>query len=544
MGSDTPATAEGDLARTPFAHLLVYAVDRRLTGALFLCEPARADGAPVEHVVRFARGTPVKVRPGDGFARLGELLVEAGALTPETLTAALATKGLLGDVLLLAGCVDRDRLEAMCEAQFRKRMTRLFTLPVETKFRYCDGHIELLDYGGEPASADPLAILWAGLKTHGGTPAIVDATLSRLGDTPLRIHPQATVTRLGLAEREKQVIDHLLASPEALRAIAARELLPIEQLRELVYALAITRQLDLGSSAPPVGALEAPRSSTTFARLQLKPTTHRMGAAAPDVAGDGERGASSSKPTTGPRKPIMTPLATPRLPEEELQRATTRKPILTPLATPRVPEEELPQTAIPKKATADDRETLRSAGSSGSSMRPRPVSVEVIDPSAKPAKLEIERRAPSAEPPVVEGPPSALRGLSPAALLRRAEARLLERDLVGAEEACSWARRAAPEDEQGAALHAWIRAQHGGADVKALTIELDELLGAAPDHRNARFYRAMLRKRLGDNTGAVRDLRRLLEATPTDAEATKALSALEGPAEKPKSSLLGWLFKR
>src|SRR3954465_14033538 len=113
MGSDTPATAGGGLGRAPFAPLLVYAVDRRLTGALFLREPPSAGAPPVEHVVRFARGTPVKVRPGDGFARLGELLVEAGALSPETLVEALATKGLLGDVLLLAGCVERDRLEAM-----------------------------------------------------------------------------------------------------------------------------------------------------------------------------------------------------------------------------------------------------------------------------------------------------------------------------------------------------------------------------------------------------------------------------------------------
>src|SRR6185503_20034035 len=111
MTREEGEAVEGDLGRTPFAHLLVYALDRRLTGALFLRLPGDGAAEPIVHVVRFARGAPVKVRPGDGYAKLGELLVEAGAVSERTVTAALATKGLLGDVLLLAGCLDRDTLE-------------------------------------------------------------------------------------------------------------------------------------------------------------------------------------------------------------------------------------------------------------------------------------------------------------------------------------------------------------------------------------------------------------------------------------------------
>jgi len=521
MGFDTPATAKGDLARTPFAHLLVYAVDQRLTGALFLCEPSTVGSPGVEHVVRFARGTPVKVRPGDGYALLGELLVQAGALSKETLREALATKGLLGDVLMLAGCVDRDLLEETCESQFRKRMTRLFTLPVETTFRYCDGHIELLDYGGEPSSSDALAILWAGLKAHGGNTSVVDATLTRLGDLPLRIHPQATVARLGLDDDEARVVEYLRANAEGLDAIAERGLLPFEKLCRLIYALTITRQLDLGASAPPVGALDQPRS-TTFARLTLKPTSHRAGSAAPDAPGDGERGASSSRPSTSPHRPTNAPLSAPK------------------------PRAEPATTAVPKKAAAHDRETLKSAGATSVSERPRPISVEVIDLYALADTMKADQLTllPSAPERGVEAKPPTLQGMTAPALHALAEARLQERDLAGAEEACSLARRADPDSVASTVLATWIRSQRGGADLKALTIELDELLGASPDHRYARYYRAMLRKRLGDNAGAVRDLRRLLELTPSDAEATKALEGLEGPPAKPRSGLLGWLFKR
>ena len=537
MGSDTPATAEGDLARTPFAHLLVYAVDRRLTGALFLSEPPIAGASPVEHVVRLARGTPVKVRPGDRFALLGELLVEAGAVSPQTLADALATKGLLGDVLLLAGCVDRHLLEAVCESQFQRRMTRLFALPAETTFRYCDAHLELLEYGGDPANVDALATLWSGLKTHGGPRAVVETTLSRLGDVTLRIHPQATVSRLELADDEERVIDHLHACPEDLDALTARGLLPGERLRQLVYALAITRQIDLGSSAVPMGALDSRRSSSTsVGRVQLKPTTHRLGAAAPDASGDGERGAVSSKVTTA-RRPQLTPLSTQRLRDE--------LPTLIDASPPKMAGDAVRTTAMPKKATADDRETLKSARDTLIPAPLRPASVEVLAPAM--ASIPATERKPArddASDAAVEELPSALHELMAPELFELAGSRLLARDLDGAHEACAAAREADPDDGEVAVLFVWIRSQRASADLKALTIELDELLSASPDHRNARYYRAMLRKRLGDNAGALRDLRLLSKRTPPDAEAAQALEALEAPTEKPRSSLLGWLFRR
>jgi hypothetical protein len=255
-----------------------------------------------------------------------------------------------------------------------------------------------------------------------------------------------------------------------------------------------------------------------------------MGAAAPDAPGDGERGATSSKPTTGPRRPITTPLSTAKLKDEPPP--TTR-------------QDEPRPTATPKKVTTDDRATLKSAGIMTPRDRQQLSAPAALDPDTAPTTLKTDQiPAFTDPPPTMADPPSALRGLPASALFELAGARLLERDVEGAREACDWARRADPDNQDLAALAIWLRAQIAGADLKLLTIELDELLAAAPDHRNARFYRGMLRKRLGDNTGAIRDLRRLLERTPPDAEAAKALEALEGSAEKPRSSLLGWLLKR
>ena len=142
-------------------------------------------------------------------------------------------------------------------------------------------------------------------------------------------------------------------------------------------------------------------------------------------------------------------------------------------------------------------------------------------------------------------PPSPLAGKTAAELLAIARDRLVERDLRGALEAADAARRAAPEDPDIIAIGTWARFQLGRADVKALAVELDELLAVHSDHVDARFYRAMLRKRLSDQSGCAGDLRRLLETQPDHAEAARELAAIESrPALKERPSLFGRLFKR
>ncbi len=296
--AEASASAEGELARTPIAHLLVYALDQALTGALFLSPP---EGA--EHVVRLVRGVPVKVRPGDRWALLGEMLIEAGAIDAATLEAALATQGLLGDVLLLAGRVERDALERVAEAQFVRRMVRLFALPGATGYRYFDGHDALAEYGAGPACVDALALIWAGLRAHGEASTLLESTVARLGEAPLRLHPAATVARFGLDAEEEQVCEILKECPLTLAELG--EASSPEAALRLAYALTITRQLDLGADSLPLGAdpgfedARAAAPSTAVARMILRSTVHRAGAAAPDLPGDGERRTPS---VAGPRR--------------------------------------------------------------------------------------------------------------------------------------------------------------------------------------------------------------------------------------------------
>jgi len=132
-----------------------------------------------------------------------------------------------------------------------------------------------------------------------------------------------------------------------------------------------------------------------------------------------------------------------------------------------------------------------------------------------------------------EGQPDAARPAH--ALYCLATARIGERDLTGALAACQLAREVDPTQPDYAALAVWIRSLLGGADLRARVAELDALLEAREDHTQALFYRGYLRRRIGDEQGAVQDLRRVLDLEPSHQDAARELHriAMGKPAKRP-----------
>lgn len=512
MPTEIHATAEGDLGRTPFAHLLVYVLDKQLTGALVLREPSG-----IEHRICLEAGAPVKVHPGDQYARLGELLVEAGVIDAPTLEGALSMHGLLGDALLLAGCVEREVLERTAERQFMLRMTRLFALAPETTYQYFNGRTDLVEDAAPPACTHPLAVLWAGIREHAASSTRIDATLDRLGKTVIRLHPSATLARFTATPEELALLERIRRHPQPLAALLEGSLGPAETLRWMAYALVITRNLDLGNDARPLCAEPEPPKiapsaggSVALARIRLRSASHRVGSAAPETSGDGDR----VRPQPRPRrrgKPSSFTLAA--------RRITTPPPMDRVVAPPSKEGTEPPFSAV-------------------KAVDPAPPEVPAPAP-AEPAPLADADALPPGVPLAPEGQPDA--ALPAHALYRLATARLVERDLQGALQACQLAREIDPTQADYAALAVWIRSLLGGADLAARVAELDALLGACGDHVQALFYRGFLRRRIGDEAGAERDLRRALELEPGHRDAARELQRLQmgQPAPRPSG-----LYKR
>ncbi len=166
-----------------------------------------------------------------------------------------------------------------------------------------------------------------------------------------------------------------------------------------------------------------------------------------------------------------------------------------------------------------------------------------VDPLAEEAAPEVTVETSAAGAPEE---PEPFAGLSVPELFWVASEMLAERDLAGAAEACTAGLRQAPGDPDLVALGAWAQAQLGAADLKALMVELDEVLGAHEEHAAARYYRALLRRRLGDEAGCVRDLERVALVDPGHEGAARELALLEEakPQHTERPGLFGRLFKR
>ncbi|HVY28016.1 MAG TPA: DnaJ domain-containing protein [Polyangiaceae bacterium] len=254
-------TATGTLQATPFGHLLVYLLDRGLTGTLVL-EEATGD----KHAVWFETGAPAKVKTATPVTYLGQVLVEQRAITREvyerTLQGALHERRLHGEILLETGAVDQRVLRDALREQLARQVLWLFKLAPSTAYGYYD-QVNFLERWGAPEGlrTRPLALIWRGLRRHASVPEI-EAVTARLGDRPIELHVDAPIRRFKFASSEQALVDVLRAKPQPLSSLVASGLAAPEDVKRLVYVLVILRQLELGvPGAEPVGVDEAPSSS-------------------------------------------------------------------------------------------------------------------------------------------------------------------------------------------------------------------------------------------------------------------------------------------
>ena len=246
-------SAEGTLQKTPFVHLLIYMLDQRLSGTTVFSLP---DG--VEHQVYFQDGVPAKVKTGTMIEPLDRTLVALGMLDEATLRTSLmevSKKQVLhGRHLVMKGLLTREQVMQALRAQVLRKVTHLFELPAETQYAYYDGHNLIASYGGPELTApEPLATIMAGIRLMAGSP-LIEHTLARLANRPLALHVEAEMKKFQLERDEAAVVDLIRARRTTIAELMAAGVAQERVLRLMVYALAITRHLDLGGPGkPPVG---------------------------------------------------------------------------------------------------------------------------------------------------------------------------------------------------------------------------------------------------------------------------------------------------
>lgn len=270
-------TAQGSLAKTPFPHLVVYAMERQLSGTFEL-----QTGTESAATILCVSGFPAKVRTTAAVHHLGEVMLDLGLVTDDQLKASLealqVTPRLQGQILMEMGATDEEGLAAGLRTQVERKIEHLFSLPGETIFTYYDGFDALAKYGGAPTPIDPLPVLWRGIRA---APAWehVDATLKRVGPAGLRLAAEAQLDRVGFETEELQTVEMMRQRHARLVDLQNAQLVEPQIAQLLIYFLVITKQVDLLETAsmmprpampmPPPPPMPPP-SGQSLGRVQLQ----------------------------------------------------------------------------------------------------------------------------------------------------------------------------------------------------------------------------------------------------------------------------------
>lgn len=270
MDALPPPTAEGLLAKTPLAHVLVYVMERRMTGSLELRRPDGGAGTVV-----FVEGIPQKARTSDGVATLGAILVEHRVITPEQAAQSIeqrfSTGVLQGQILVTMGVIGHDTLLGGLTAQLEAKLLHLFQFPFDSHFAFYEGHDTLSGFGGsEIVQVDPLRVLWGGVCRNPSWDH-VNVTVARVQAMGMRLAAHAAPERCGFAQGELSAAEQMRHRPVRMAELATMGLTVPHMAQLLAYFLLITKQLELVDAPEPSRmAPMPPPASQQVARVQLQ----------------------------------------------------------------------------------------------------------------------------------------------------------------------------------------------------------------------------------------------------------------------------------
>jgi curved DNA-binding protein CbpA len=531
-------TATGDLARTPFAHLLVYCLDHELTGTLVL---QRDRG---RHALYVERGVPAKASSHEPDGLIGQVLVDIGAVNEPMVRRALdvARKRamLVGEALVLDGVLDRATLRDALRVQLRRRLVQLARMPEDTAFAFYQ-HFNLLSgmSGPETTPVEPLAAILSSVRAQ-PTPDRWRAVLEPMHGRALQLHPSTEPNRFYPTPHDKVVLDELRGERVTLTMLEASRRTTRDDLYSLLYTLVITRHLGVdGVTRPPIGAsvpepVSEGRAGTTLtavARVKL-----RRVVTSPAVEITALRTPPPDELAEHVRDLMGEPLP---IGAHETRRREVRaraesighEDFFTALGVGRDAAVEDIKNAFFAQAKLWHPDRIPAPLAD---VRPLAARVFARLGEAYQTLTDPERRTAYEATLRAVGPAgaheSASRALRASIEFQKAEFLLLQNDFAAAERLAF----AAANDDGGRpeypALGLWARSQRPGVGperLKEIAGELDELVRAAPDNPRVLWYRARLLKRLGRADEAIADLRRVIALDPSHAEAVRELQEVD-----------------
>lgn len=312
MSNPMKATAEGSFQKTPFANVLLYARERKMTGSLVISiqpdspdEMSSVDVAGISTLV-LEQGAIVAVQTPSQTDTLAWVLHEQGAIDEDTFVKvqeALQQHARADEVatLLRLRAADMLAIDRGLRELARRRVLGLFGF-AQGSYAYYAGVDLLAGAGRLRAPEDVLPLVWRAYQASSPDEAAVSAVIDKLGARLLRLRAENEFDRFEFGEELGLAATQLRTSPCALEQLAGLSPDP-SLVRRMVYLLALTKQVEvIALSGSPPSAISTP------------PTTPIPGAPArpPPVP----PGAMMSRPP-----PVPPPAAAAKAPEPEVNAA-------------------------------------------------------------------------------------------------------------------------------------------------------------------------------------------------------------------------------
>lgn len=571
------ADVEGLLARTPLPNLFVHLLARSLTGTLVL-RPETGG----EYAIVFENAIPLKTGGDFGGARLGDLLVASGELDASHVVTAIenARKSALplGRQLVADGVLNVDRLAVALQRQMEDRVRALATIAQAGTYTFYRGRDLLVGpRRTQPTPLDPLAAVLVSARAW-NDPLRIATTLRGIDERVLALHVAATPQRFRMDDAESAALSESLGRRRTIRdAIASSD-----ALRPLVYALAVTRHLDVGGTdAWPLGVdrsqerelVRGPNDSSPGERSSFAPVSgpmRAMTALQPTPTGAPQRASTPPAPRASvtpppPRASVTEPAPEASAPQES-SRGNELRRTLQQYAKKLAHKNPYELLDIPRTATQTEVQAayLRA--------------VKVVHPDRIPAEYADLREAcarifsaltdasqllsdPERRKAYDAGDPDpaqeVARVLGAATNFAKAEVMLKRNDVAAATEYARLAVEGDPERGEYVALLAWLESMAlAGAPesnmatklgLRDLAKKLDRALELSPDLDRAHYYRGSILKRLGREDEAIRDFRKAAQLNAENIDAVREVRLHQmRSAEKEKSAglLSRWFGKK
>jgi tetratricopeptide (TPR) repeat protein len=588
-------TANGTLAKTPLVHLLLYVLDKKLSGTLDLLTPDKRSASVV-----FVAGQPGKVRTSEPVAYLGRVLLELGFLTEEQLTRSLADLAkqkaagprLHGEALLGQGLIDQAKLSKGLHEQIARKLRHAAAMPPETVYGYFEAFDGLARWGGAPESGvDPYSVLWSMVREH---PSLehVQGALQKIGASALRVRGP-DVSRLGLTGEELKLVELMRERPLGVADMTKAGQLNERTAQLLAYLLLVTKQVDVLAAEA-----RASRPPIIGQRLSRPPTP--LGSIRPSGAAPVAR---SSSPIEAARVSSPQPIARPSTPMEAGRRSAPpgERVSILPVPPGLSPELTARWKEITERASTIDRADYFSMLDVAKDTTVEEIEsayfalAKVWHPDRLPAELApirdacsrvfgrmSEARATLTDAKqrerylklVAEGSGSpetqetVARVVEASTHFQKADICFKRNDMAQAEEFCRRAIELDDTQPDYLAMLAWLIAlkpesQGGDATMQCIRM-LDKAVAMSAHCEKAFFWRGMLYKRLGKAELASRDFKKSAELNPRNIDAVREvrLHTMRGgasgvvqegksrdsspppPKSAEKPGLLGRLFKK